>query len=180
MNTFAVARCGLIAAALFLSACASTPNVRVDKAADVDFSQYESFGWLVPVNKPAGTLMEQRMHTAIAEVLRTKGYAEDSQHPQMEVTYTLRAYERPRSSGMSVGIGAGGGSGHVGGGVGISLPIGKRRETAATFTVDIFDAARKSQIWTGSLDAVVDAPDVSPEDAKRVVSEILKSFPNRK
>jgi hypothetical protein len=180
MTSTCVARWTVSSAALFLCACSSTgPTVRVDKAPDVDVSQYQSFGWLVPVNKPPGTLTEQRVQAAISEVLRAKGYAEDTQHPDMEVTYTLKTYDRPKSSGMSVGIGAGGGSGHVGGGVGISLPIGKRRETAGTMSVDVFDAARKAQVWTGSLDTTFERPDLTPEDAKRAVGEILKKFPNR-
>jgi hypothetical protein len=63
--------------------------------------------------------------------------------------------------------------------VGISLPIGKRRETAGTMSVDVFDAARKAQVWTGSLDTTFERPDLTPEDAKRAVGEILKKFPNR-
>jgi hypothetical protein len=169
-----------LTAALLLGACSSTGSaVRVDRAADVDLSQYQSFGWLAPVNNPPGTLTEQRVQAAIGDALRAKGYAEDTQHPQLEVTYTLKTYDRPKSSGMSVGLGAGGGSGHVGGGVGISLPIGKRREIAGTMSVDVFDAARKAQIWTGSLDTTFQKPDLTPEDATRVAGEILKKFPNR-
>ena len=179
ISTFTTHRIAF-AAALFLCACSSPgPMVRVDKAPEVDFTQYQSFGWLAQPNKPAGTLVEQRVQAAISEVLRAKGYAEDTQHPDMEVTYTLKTYERPKSGGMSVGVGAGGGSGNVGGGVGISMPIGKRQETAGTMSVDVFDAAHKAQVWTGSLDTTFERPDLTPQDAKRVVTEILKSFPER-
>jgi hypothetical protein len=46
-------------------------------------------------------------------------------------------------------------------------------------SVDVFDATRKTQIWTGSLEATLDGPDLTSEDAKRMVTEILKKFPDR-
>lgn len=80
---------------------------------------------------------------------------------------------------MRIGLGAGGGSGHVGGGVGLSIPVGKRTESIGAMTVDVVDPRRKAQIWTGSYESKVEPGEISEEDAQRLVSTVLEKYPAR-
>jgi hypothetical protein len=79
---------------------------------------------------------------------------------------------------MSIGIGAGGGSGNVGGGVGLSIPVGKRTENVALMTIDIVDAKRNAQVWTGSTEERIKGDNASDEAVNAMVGKILARFPN--
>ena len=173
-------RSGIVAtlALAVLSACASAPKVRVDKDASVNFAAYRTFGWLEVANdKQNNSIMTQRVHAAVSAALQAKGYVFDEKQPSVRVSYVLNVYERPKESGMRIGLGAGGGSGHVGGGVGLSIPVGKRTESAATMTIDFVDPTRKSQVWTGTYEDVLSTKDATDADVERLVTTILAKFP---
>jgi hypothetical protein len=78
-----------------------------------------------------------------------------------------------------VGVGVGGGSGGIGGGIGVSLPIGKRKEQAGTFTIDIVDAAKNAQVWSGSLDATFLKPEPNEDETREIVERVLEKYPDR-
>jgi hypothetical protein len=163
--------------ALCLVACASTaPRVRVDKA-DADLSKCQTFDWL-PASKEATSLTEQRVRDAAVKELQAKGYTQSTDKPDCRFTYVLSTSEVPQSK-PRVGVGAAGGSGGVSGGVGISLPIGKRPQTRGTFTMDVVDVASNSQIWAGSIDAEFEGNELSEKEAEAVVRKVLAEFPDR-
>jgi hypothetical protein len=163
--------------ALCLVACASSaPRVRVDKA-DTDFSKCQTFDWL-PSSKEATSLTEQRVRAAAIEQLQAKGYTQSTDKPDCRFTYVLSTSEIPQSK-PRVGVGAGGGSAGVSGGIGISLPIGKRNQSRGTFTMDVVDVASNSQIWAGSIDAEFEASEPSDQEAAAVVKRVLAEFPDR-
>ena len=199
------ARTGLVATICLLAACASEPKVRIDKDANVNFAEYKTFAWYTPPPAPSAaaqsdaaaksetadesakeakpaaskvnSLTESRVHTAIADVLTAKGYVFDADSPGFRVNYLLNVSERPKDSGMRIGLGAGGGSGNVAGGVGLSIPIGKRTNTVGAMTIDIIDSQRNSQVWTGFYEAVLKEETLSDADAKRLAETILAKFP---
>jgi hypothetical protein len=172
---------------VLLAACASAPKVRVDKDASIDFASYKSFAWFEPQSaagapadqKKTSTLVSQRVRTSVLSALQAKGYALSEAQPDFRVTYVLNVYEKPKESGMRIGLGAGGGSGNVGGGVGLSFPVGKRTNLVGAMAIDIIDAKRNSQVWTGAYEAQVAAADVSDQDAQKLVATILEKFPSR-
>jgi len=191
----------LATATLLFTACATSPKVRVDKDAAVNFASYKTFAWLAPQTEPpkeapkpitapsagqdakqpekteVNSLVENRVRGAVIAALQAKGYSLNEAHPDFRVSYVLNVYERPKDSGMRLGLGAGGGSGHVGGGVGLSIPIGKRTNLVGAMTIDIVDAARNSQVWTGSFEDKVEAAGISDVNAKKLVTTILARFP---
>ena len=195
----------LVATSLALASCASAPKVRVDKDSSVNFAAFNTFGWLEPATEPTpqekpapiagekpgekaapepikhetSSLSAQRVRAAVIAALQAKGYTLDETNPDFRVSYVLNVYERPKDSGMRIGLGAGGGSGHVGGGVGLSIPVGKRTESIGAMTVDVVDPRRKAQIWTGSYESKVEPGEISEEDAQRLVSTVLEKYPAR-
>lgn len=173
----AIASVGLYAlAALGVVACTtSSSNVRVDKA-DVDLAQCRKFDWLA-AEKEATSLTDQRVRAAALAELERKGYTLASESPDCQITYTLTSYERPEAK-PRVGAGVGGGSGGIGGGIGISLPVGRRDSHGGTLTVDVVDAKKKAQIWSGSIDATFGAAELTDEEAQELVAMILEQFPN--
>ena len=166
----------LVGLALLAGCTATAPSrVRVDMA-EGGLPNCKTFEWLPTQQQPA-TLTEQRVKSAVLAELKQKGYAE-AEKGDCRVTYVLDVHERPRNK-PSVGVGAGGGSGGIGGGIGVSLPIGKRNEQAGTFTIDVVDAAKNAQVWSGSIDATFAKAELNEDETREVVARVLEKYPDR-
>jgi hypothetical protein len=180
MITVFTHRATALGVALLIVGCASSPasNVRVDKDASADFSHCRSFGWLKPEHGTASSLNEQRIQTAAIGALKAKGYREEEGSPDCRITYEFATRELPKS-GPSIGVGGGGGSGGIGGGIGLSFPLGHKQKVAGTLTLDVIDASRNAQIWTGSVDRTLSTPELTDADAGKAAKEILAKYPDR-
>lgn len=167
----------LTAMIFLLLGCATTSQVRVDKAPEVDLTQCQTFDWLSQT-EDAASLTEQRVRAAALDELERKGYRLAQDSPDCRITYVFSNHERPREKPM-VGVGAGGGSRGVVGGIGVSLPIGQRDRFRGTLTLDIVDTAKNAQIWSGTLDASLPEQELSEDAARVLVAEILSQYPDR-
>jgi hypothetical protein len=168
----------LILGATVLAGCTATApsKVRVDMA-ETGLPNCQTFEWLPTPQQPA-TFTEQRVKSEVMSKLKEKGYSEATEKGDCKVTYALDVHERPANK-PGVGVGVGGGSGGVGGGVGITLPIGKRNEQAGTFTIDVVDAAKNAQVWSGSLDATFLKAELNEDEAREIVAKVLEKYPDR-
>ena len=170
----------LFAGATLLAGCASMQPrspVRVDMA-EGGLPSCQSFAWNPTPQQPA-SFTEQRVQREVMAKLKEKGYSESKDKANCKITYVLEVHEVPRSK-PSVGVGAGGGSGGIGGGIGVSLPIGKRNQQSGTFTIDVIDAAKNAQVWSGSIDASFAKAELNDDEAREVVAKVLERFPDRK
>jgi len=174
--------CSVAAASVLLAACASQPKVRVDKDANTNIAAYKTFGWFAGDKKEgaqaADSLVSQRVRNAVVTSLQSKGYALNDTAPDVQISYALRVYERPKESGMRIGVGAGGGSGNVGGGVGMSIPVGKRNESVAAMTLDAVDPVRKAQVWTASYEMRIAGQDITDAEAQKLIDTLLEKYPS--
>lgn len=168
----------LILGATLLAGCTATApsKVRVDMA-ETGLPNCQTFEWLPTAQQPA-SFTEQRVKSEVMSKLKEKGYSEATEKGDCKVTYTFDVHERPANK-PGVGVGVGGGSGGVGGGIGITLPIGKRKEQAGTFAIDIVDAAKNAQVWSGSLDATFLKAELNEDEAREVVARVLEKYPDR-
>jgi hypothetical protein len=153
--------------------------VRVD-ALEGALPACQTFTWNPVPTGDAASLTDQRVRNVVMQTLESKGYAQAAEKGDCRIAYSLRTHEvaqpKPR-----VGVGMGGGSGGTVGGVGISLPIGKKpKAVSGTFTLDVIDSNKNAQVWSGSVDAGFDSADISDAEAKAVVTEILAKYPDRK
>lgn len=172
--------CALFAGVTLLAGCASMQPrspVRVDMA-ETGLPSCKTFAWNPTAQQPA-SLTEQRMQREIMAQLKEKGYSESKDKADCRVSYVLDVHEVPRGK-PNVGVGAGGGSGGIGGGIGVNLPIGKRNQQSGTFTIDVIDAAKNAQVWSGSLDASFAKAELNDDEAREVVTKVLERFPDRK
>lgn len=171
-----IARAVPVAAMFAIAGCA-TPgtNVRVDQA-ESGPPACHSFQWWSP-SKDATSFTEQRVRDAVLAELKDKGYAISPEDADCRVSYLFSASERPKSK-PSVGVGAGGGSGGIGGGIGVSIPVGRRNEFSGTFTIDVIDAARNAQVWSGSIDGAFKGAELTEDEAKEAARTVLEEFPN--
>lgn len=163
--------------AMLMAGCATqTSQVRVEAAED-GLPHCQTFAWN-PLSGDAASFTDQRVRTAVMQALQAKGYGESTDQPDCRIAYHLSTREVPKSK-PSVGVGVGGGSGGIGGGIGLSLPIGKKKAQNGTLTLDVIDAARNAQVWSGSVDSTFDAAELSDAEAKRIVETVLGKFPDR-
>ncbi|MDY0065414.1 MAG: DUF4136 domain-containing protein [Steroidobacteraceae bacterium] len=161
---------------LGLAACATAPKVRVDRA-DVDLSVCRTFAWL-RASEDAASLTEQRVRAAALQHLENKGYTLSENEPDCWITYVLETREQPQRV-PRVGAGVGGGSRGVGGGIGVSIPVGRQDRRTGEFTLDVVDASRKAQIWRGTLETTFAAEELTQEEADQAVRRVLAEFPDR-
>ena len=177
MNTATLSSTLILGATLLVGCTATAPSkVRVDMA-ESGLPNCQSFEWLPTQQQPA-SLTDQRVKSAVMANLKDKGYTEATEKGDCRVTYVLNVHERPANK-PGVGVGVGGGSRGMGGGIGVTLPIGKRNEQAGTFTIDIVDAAKNAQVWSGSLDATFVKAELNEDEVREVVAKVLDKYPDR-
>lgn len=167
----------LVLAATSCLAAATTSKVRVDKA-EGELPQCESFVWLAAPGD-AVSLTEQRVKAEAMRQLAAKGYTELNDNAACKITFHFSASAEQKKSGPKIGIGVGGGSGGIGGGIGLGLPIGKKTQPG-TFTLDVIDAARNAQVWSGTVDTKSAAAELSEAEAKEIVQKVLEKYPDFK
>jgi hypothetical protein len=163
-----------------LAGCTTTPDVVVQQ---IDTGVFcASIGWFPQADTagPPATIVDQRIRTEILRALDAAGRDTGAAAPACWVRHfaVARVPEAP-STGVSVGIGGGGGSGgwSVSGiGIGFTLPIASYARGKVALTIDLVDAARRQQVWSGTLE---DALPLTPtdEDIARAVAAILAKMP---
>jgi hypothetical protein len=163
-------------AVLVAAGCATQSPVRVDRA-DADLTACRSFNWLQPSGAPA-SLTDQRVRAAALAQLESKGYTIDGNAPGCRISYVLATAERPQAK-PRIGVGAGGGSRGIGGGIGVSLPVGKQDRYGGTLALDVIDVTSNAQIWSGALDLAFAHAELSEDEVREAVKVILAQYPDR-
>ena len=177
MRTAALSSVWMLGVAMLAGCTATAPSkVRVETA-ETGLPNCQSFEWIPTARQPA-SFTEQRVKGEVMAKLKEKGYTEAAEKGDCKITYVLDVHEQPANK-PGVGVGVGGGSGGVGGGIGVRLPIGKRNEQAGTFTIDIVDAAKNAQVWSGSLDASFTKPELNEDETREIVAKVLELYPDR-
>lgn len=163
-----------------LAGCTTTPDVVVQQVGTG--VSCASIGWLPDGDATAApaTIVDQRIRAEILRALTAAGRDTAAAAPACWVRHFAVARVTPApSTGVSVGIGGGGGSGgwSVSGiGIGVTLPIGKPAQREVDLTIDLVDATRRQQVWSGTLEEAL--PIVpTDEDIARAVSAILAKLP---
>jgi hypothetical protein len=161
-----------------VSGCASSSSAVRTDSVEGSLPSCQTFSWNPVPSGDAASFTEQRVRSAAMARLKAKGYTEVTDKADCRIAYHLnsRAIEpaKPR-----VGVGVGGGSRGLGGGIGVSLPVGKRKGERGTFTLDVIDANKNAQVWSGSVDAQFDSAELTEAEAQNVVNEVLARYPDR-
>ena len=152
------------------SAGCGTIQIQTDWDREANFSQYKTFqidGKAVT----SGPLSRDRLERAVASVLESKGLRQVSSGPDLNVyAYVQRSGETPPT------IGYGGWRDWAGVGACASTEQDVARESLG---LDIVSPERKQAIWRGvACDSLRQSNDTA-ERVRRVVAELLKTFPPR-
>ncbi len=145
---------------LFLALGCTGPKITQDFDPSIDFSRLNTYQWrLQEDKKPENSLVDERLHSAIDNALKEKGYQRIySGRGDFSVSYQYRITKNFDSPSLHTGVGVGGSSSGVFGGIGLgAIDFGDRRDEA-TLTINIWDAISGRLIWQGEQHPAGSAP----------------------
>jgi len=151
-------------------------KITIDFARDAAFETYNSFAWDNTTNtslKEDHPLIHSRLKNSIEHYLAEGGMVEDTENPDVYVTYHTSTKSEVSVNTTSTGYGYGPGwgtyyGGYYGGGMSSSQTTISEYDRG-TLVIDIWDAAKKELVWRGSGSGVV-------EDDSQKVSKQLDNF----
>lgn len=163
---------------LVLVACATpAPRIVTDRTASAP--ECRAMAW-APVDDRPLTLVDQQLRELLLATMGDKGYALDADGADCLLYHRFGTGQAAPRSGPSVGLGVGGGSSRVGGGVGLSFPIGGGSRTGAQLVVDVVDAARNEQVWGATAELTLAGPQPTRAELADAVARLLHQFPDRR
>jgi hypothetical protein len=153
------------ASLLVLGGCASGPDVRVEYDRTVDFTHYQTFGFVSPLGTDRNgyqSMVSQYLTAATQREMEARGMRRVSSNPQLLVNFNAALTEKMRVTATPVpvvGIGYGGYYGYRAGMYG-AWPLYQDWTTVSpynegTLNIDIVDAARKQMVWEGVVTDIV-------------------------
>ena len=179
-GTTALRRVFLLVGVLLLNACATSPHS--ESAKDVDFSQYRSFAWapkeVQAVEDPIldSAFMDERVKAAVVSALVGRGFVEDTDNPDMLVTYHSTSKDRIRSVGYGIGLGYRNYDSYWRRSIQFATPDVESYEEAVLI-IDLVDRVQDRLIWRGWRSAALTQKNFSEENVVRMVDKIIVGFP---
>ena len=155
-------------------------QVHVDYDRSVDFSSFKTFAWAnteAPNLAEEAPLMHSRVKNAIEYQLTTAGMREDTQRPDVFVSYSTATKEEVRMSTSHMGFGGGWGwDPYWGGGFGTSS-TSVHTYDRGTLVLDIWDASSKNAIFRGTAEGTVPSnPEKAGRQIDKSIEKIVKKF----
>jgi len=152
-------------------------KVYIDYDETADFSSYDTFAWGKTPEvslQDSSPLMHSRLKNAIEYQLTTGGLIEDTENPDLYVTYHGEEEEKVSVDTHNWGYGYGGGwrrSAYWGSGYGDTTTT-VRTYDVGTLIIDIWDAKEKQLIWRGSATKTI--PSKPEKQAKLIDDAVAK------
>lgn len=164
--------------ALVLAACGTTaPRISTDAMADAP--ECRSFAW-APADERPLSLADQQLRDLLLDTMRAKGYTLAEADADCVLYHRFGTGQTATRSGPSVGLGVGGGSSRVGGGLGLSFPLGGGSRSGAQLLVDVVDAGRNEQVWGGTAELTLADAQPTQAELADAVSRLLQQYPDRR
>lgn len=170
----------VLTATAALTACASRPEVRVDRDPAVDLATYRTFAFFEPLATDTGrysTLMTARLRQATRAEMERRGYTYDASSPDLRVNFYVRIADRQELRSGTTGF-HGYRAGLYRGWSGYDLETVNYK--AGTLAVDLVAAKARALVWQGVAEGRVDKKAMRDPDAAidSAVAEIFKRFPS--
>ena len=177
----------MAATVLLLTACASTPNTFSNADPDVDFAQYQTYGYFPTLstdNAQYQSMVSNFLKVAVAQELDKRGLTYDEEAPQLRVNFFINTKDKIKTRSVpSMGMGGGyydyrdpfydswGGYG------GYETRV--TQYTEGTLNIDVVDAATNKLVWEGSVVGKLSENDVRnmEQTVDEAVAAVMTSFP---
>lgn len=152
----------MAAALLALGACSTGPDVRSMSDPSVNFTQFQTFGFVEPLGTDrAGyqSIVSQHLKEATRRQMEARGLRYEAENPQLLVNFNAELNDRMRVTTTPAPMMW---PGYYGYRRGFYQPWPLYSETTdvtqyqeGTLTIDVVDAARKQLIWEGTATKAV-------------------------
>ena len=176
----------LLPLTLFISACASGPQVKSDYDRSADFAAYRTFAFMEPLGTDrAGytTLLTQRLKTLSRLQMEQRGYVYDAESPDLLLNFLAQSQQKteyvpppPMPWGPNYyGYRMGWYDPWVSYGFGPDVI----QYTQGVLSIDLIDASKKQLVWEGLGTSVIDNVEqaVSEKQLAPVVADIFAQYP---
>ncbi|UCG73727.1 MAG: DUF4136 domain-containing protein [Chromatiales bacterium] len=186
-----VTNCLAVLACLLLAGCASQMTATTDVDNSVDFSAFQTFGWIDPnplirsvTARPLSPLVQQRLMADTKEILTEQGlrFVEDAAEADLAVAFTIGSREGIRVESFptsSFQRGPRGRRGYTWGGYWGGSTVRTRTYTEGQLAVDLFDVVQARPVWHGTTSTRVTRSDREAPDEliREALEAILAEFP---
>ncbi len=167
----------LLAAFLFMVACAYGQDTHYNYDRGANFATYKSYQWVdIPGGAVPDQLIDQAIKRAIDEQLAQKGLTRVEKNADLYVGYqaVVNLEKSVNLSSMGDGPGDWGGLGtRTVQGQTSTIPVG-------ILLVDLYDVGRKQLIWRGDATKTIDLkkdPDKNYKNLQKAMSKLFKNYP---
>ena len=172
-------RLPILASALLLAACASSPVVHTDYDPAAAFSGYRSYAWR---QEPAvrNPLARQRLVAAIDAALADRGWTlVPEAQADVALVGNVATREEQTLDTFYGGPDWGGWGWRGGWGVGVGYRTTQvRTYTIGTFVLDMFDTKTKRAIWRGTAEGTIPStPEKTNQAIQKAVTKMFAGFP---
>ncbi len=157
---------------------AAAQKVYIDYDEDADFASYKTFAWAPTPEvsiQDSSPLMHSRLKNAIEYQLTTGGLIEDTENPDLYVTYHGESDKKVRIDTNSYGYGYGSRwhrDPYWGGGYGPTTTT-VREYDVGTLIIDIWDAKLKQLVWRGTATATIPS---KPEKQAKLLDKAVEKL----
>jgi hypothetical protein len=182
-----LAKAPVVVTSLLLTACASSPEIRVNVDESADFSIFQTYGFIEPLGTDkAGytTLVTKYLRQAVRQELENRGYVYSSS-PDLLVNFYTRIENRSFVTSAPTPAFYGEYYNYRYGVYGVYPRYVYRPYSynyqEGTVNVDLVDARKKQMIWEGIAVNEVDSDDLNnPQQAfQKVIAAIFEQYPYR-
>jgi len=179
----------LVAGALLLASCASTPRVSTDMDAEAPFADYRTFAFYAPLAMESSgysTPLTKAIRKSIEREMLARGYVYDEKTPNLLVNFQGVIEEKQNYYGYPYPYADFGyyygyrSSAYFGTGLWYSDAM-VRTYTEGTLSVDLVDAVRNQMVWTGSAVGRVRDEKAAQRaiQADQAITSIFAQYPYR-
>jgi hypothetical protein len=173
---------GIAAVVLLSTVPVAAQKVYIDYDKTVDFDLYKTFAWAPTEEislKDTSPMMHSRIKNEIEFKLTDGGMIEDTENPDLYVTYYSEENEQVRLNTTHYGYGYGYGyyrDPYWGGGVGHAT-TSVYTYTEGTLIIDIWDAETKELVWRAAATAVIkQKPEKQAKQISKAINKISKRW----
>jgi hypothetical protein len=166
---------GLVILVIVAAVSASAMDISVDYDRSGRFSWYKTFAWKDTDETSLeghNDLMHSRIKTAIMQQLSQGRMTENTDNPDLYVTYHAGSRQAVYVDPGAFGYGFGG----AWGGVGASTARSFTYEQG-TLVIDIWEAETKKLVWRGvAVDAFSDNPDKADKKINKAIEKMISKW----
>jgi len=166
---------GLVILVIVAAVSASAMDIYVDYDRSGRFSWYKTYAWMDTDETSLeghNDLMHSRIKTAIMQQLSQGRMTENTENPDLYVTYHAGSRQAVYVDPVAFGYGFGSGWG----GLGVSTARSSTYEQG-TLVIDIWEAETKKLVWRGvAVDAFSDNPDKADKMINKAIEKMISKW----